>query len=84
MRTSLNPVAVRMANGEREQLREMSGRMYESGDLIGRRGHGKWVTPGFWFKCLNDGPCTKKGNRKDSRLGLMEIMTSQGEFSKLM
>lgn len=61
--------------------------MHESGDLIG--GRGKWqmeprMTPGFWFECLNDGPCTKNGNRKDSRLGLMEIMTSQGELSKLM
>lgn len=67
--------------------RNVRGRMYEYGDLI--EGRGKWqmeprMTPGFWFECLNDGPCTKKGNRKDSRPGLMEIMTSQGEFSKLM
>lgn len=43
------------------------------------------VTPGFWCECMNDIPLYyKRENRKDGRLGLMEIMTSSGEFAKLM
>lgn len=44
------------------------------------------MIPGFWFECTNDVPVYyyKREKRKDSSLGLKEIMINYGEFAILM
>lgn len=44
------------------------------------------MIPGFWFECTNDVLVYyyKREKRKDSSLGLKEIMINYGEFAKLM